>query len=329
MTLPSGSTVTRTRRAAGSGGSGSRRRPSAPECSRVPVGGPAAGGSGIMACDALDPCAAPARRQHAVHRVRNGVRQQEGSDFRVEGGVLIFDPELVKEGRLGFWRWFWGAWGSGPIARTTRSTSPGSSRSPPSRTRAGYRAARQTGARRFVARRRRPLGRVSTPGSSGGDLRASCRSSGCSSVRRRSRVSCPCATRRGREPLAGGQPREAAAAPRAVRRPGERPVERPSSSSEDGASAGIRAPGSSSRIACVARLPCISGIDRSTAVTSGCSSAQLAHAAAQQACGRGRAAGAFATERGPRLELAYAGTAPRQGAIAAARSGSRASPGSG
>lgn len=36
----------------------------------------------------------------------NGVRQQEGRDFRVEdGGVLVFQRELRKEGRLGFWRW--------------------------------------------------------------------------------------------------------------------------------------------------------------------------------------------------------------------------------
>jgi hypothetical protein len=43
----------------------------------------------------------------------NGVRQQPGSDYRVEGDSLVFDRELVQEGRLGFWRWFWGAWGIG------------------------------------------------------------------------------------------------------------------------------------------------------------------------------------------------------------------------
>jgi hypothetical protein len=43
----------------------------------------------------------------------NGVRQHEGSDYRVENGVLVFETELVKEGKLGFWRWFWGAWGIG------------------------------------------------------------------------------------------------------------------------------------------------------------------------------------------------------------------------
>jgi hypothetical protein len=35
----------------------------------------------------------------------NGVRQQEGHDFRREGGELVFERRLAKEGRLGFWRW--------------------------------------------------------------------------------------------------------------------------------------------------------------------------------------------------------------------------------
>ncbi len=43
----------------------------------------------------------------------NGVPQREGSDFRVEDDVLIFGADLAKEGKLGFWRWFWGAWGIG------------------------------------------------------------------------------------------------------------------------------------------------------------------------------------------------------------------------
>jgi hypothetical protein len=43
----------------------------------------------------------------------NGVRQQPGRDYRVRAGALVFPAELVKEGRLGFWRWFWGAWGIG------------------------------------------------------------------------------------------------------------------------------------------------------------------------------------------------------------------------
>ena len=43
----------------------------------------------------------------------NGVRQQEGSDYRVEHDTLVFKADLAKEGKLGFWRWFWGAWGIG------------------------------------------------------------------------------------------------------------------------------------------------------------------------------------------------------------------------
>jgi len=35
----------------------------------------------------------------------NGVPQEEGVDFEVMGGVLLFDRELKTEGRLGPWRW--------------------------------------------------------------------------------------------------------------------------------------------------------------------------------------------------------------------------------
>ena len=35
----------------------------------------------------------------------NGVPQVEGRDYRLKGHALLFDRELVKEGRLGFWRW--------------------------------------------------------------------------------------------------------------------------------------------------------------------------------------------------------------------------------
>jgi hypothetical protein len=35
----------------------------------------------------------------------NGVLQEPGRDFRREGGELVFDRRLAKEGRLGFWRW--------------------------------------------------------------------------------------------------------------------------------------------------------------------------------------------------------------------------------
>jgi len=35
----------------------------------------------------------------------NGVRQQPGQDFRRVGGELVFERQLAREGRLGFWRW--------------------------------------------------------------------------------------------------------------------------------------------------------------------------------------------------------------------------------
>jgi hypothetical protein len=36
----------------------------------------------------------------------NGVRQIAGKDYRQEGRYLLFRETLVREGRLGFWRWF-------------------------------------------------------------------------------------------------------------------------------------------------------------------------------------------------------------------------------
>jgi hypothetical protein len=47
----------------------------------------------------------------------NGVRQREGVDYEVRDGALQFARPLVKEARLGFWRWFWGAWGIGSYGR--------------------------------------------------------------------------------------------------------------------------------------------------------------------------------------------------------------------
>ena len=35
----------------------------------------------------------------------NGVPQEEGRDYRIEGRTLVFDRELKTEGRLGLWRW--------------------------------------------------------------------------------------------------------------------------------------------------------------------------------------------------------------------------------
>ena len=47
----------------------------------------------------------------------NGVRQQEGADYDVGNDTLLFRKELAQEGKLGFWRWFLGAWGIGTYRR--------------------------------------------------------------------------------------------------------------------------------------------------------------------------------------------------------------------
>jgi hypothetical protein len=48
----------------------------------------------------------------------NGVPQQEGTDFETTpSGTLLFRRELAQEGKLGFWRWFLGAWGIGTYRR--------------------------------------------------------------------------------------------------------------------------------------------------------------------------------------------------------------------
>jgi hypothetical protein len=43
----------------------------------------------------------------------NGVRQELGVDYKLVDRRLVFQRELKKEGKLGFWRWFLGAWGVG------------------------------------------------------------------------------------------------------------------------------------------------------------------------------------------------------------------------
>ena len=43
----------------------------------------------------------------------NGVLQQPGVDYQIRGGELHFNRHLAKEGRLGPWRWFIGAFGIG------------------------------------------------------------------------------------------------------------------------------------------------------------------------------------------------------------------------
>jgi hypothetical protein len=43
----------------------------------------------------------------------NGVPQRMGDDYEVRSGGLEFFKPLVKEGKVGLWRWFLGAWGVG------------------------------------------------------------------------------------------------------------------------------------------------------------------------------------------------------------------------
>jgi hypothetical protein len=54
---------------------------------------------------------APCRPPFEVYL--NGVLQVEGRDYRRRGRELLFERELKKEGRLGFWRWLIGAFGVG------------------------------------------------------------------------------------------------------------------------------------------------------------------------------------------------------------------------
>src|SRR5262245_58889784 len=35
----------------------------------------------------------------------NGVKQEEGSDYTIDGRTLLFDRPLRTDGKLGFWRW--------------------------------------------------------------------------------------------------------------------------------------------------------------------------------------------------------------------------------
>ncbi|HEX4109662.1 MAG TPA: hypothetical protein VHX88_16105 [Solirubrobacteraceae bacterium] len=47
----------------------------------------------------------------------NGVPQRLGDDYQVRGGSLVFQRELVKEGRVAVWRWIVGAFGVGTYRR--------------------------------------------------------------------------------------------------------------------------------------------------------------------------------------------------------------------
>jgi hypothetical protein len=77
------------------------------------MGGGGPTGAAIMAAMAESRVRLPPGVRAPYTVFLNGVRQEPGRDYRVEGDVLVFEAELAKEGRLGFWRWFWGAWGIG------------------------------------------------------------------------------------------------------------------------------------------------------------------------------------------------------------------------
>ena len=95
----------------------------------------------------------------------NGVRQERGVDFRVERRRSVFRGDLAKEGKLGFWRWFWGAWGIGTYKKNdqvdvawevdggrgwpTRSTSSASCSFPPRHLREGAMRTRESSRRRW------------------------------------------------------------------------------------------------------------------------------------------------------------------------------------
>jgi hypothetical protein len=46
----------------------------------------------------------------------NGVPQELGADYRISGGELRFERELVSQ-RLGLWAWLVGFWGIGTYKR--------------------------------------------------------------------------------------------------------------------------------------------------------------------------------------------------------------------
>jgi hypothetical protein len=46
----------------------------------------------------------------------NGVRQELGSDYQVQGGELVFERELVQQ-KLGVRAWLLGFWGIGTYKR--------------------------------------------------------------------------------------------------------------------------------------------------------------------------------------------------------------------
>ncbi len=59
----------------------------------------------------------PAGVQEPFQVFVNGVPQRRGEDYRVRGRELVFERELVQEGRVAAWRWLVGAFGVGTYRR--------------------------------------------------------------------------------------------------------------------------------------------------------------------------------------------------------------------
>ena len=129
-TSPSPSTLTRTRRARG------ERRMRYVARHGACAGHPSSDGA-VPSRVRLPP-----GRPRALHGLRQRRAPAGGRPTtKSRGGVLVFDRPLDKEGKLGFWRWFLGAWGIG----TYRQERPGrrrlgGRRAPARRSRAGHRA---------------------------------------------------------------------------------------------------------------------------------------------------------------------------------------------
>jgi hypothetical protein len=83
----------------------------APAARGLPGGGGPTGGDHNGAVRSIVPLPPRVRAPFDVYV--NGVHQEEGVDYELVDRRLVFDRELRKEGSLGFWRWFLGAWGVG------------------------------------------------------------------------------------------------------------------------------------------------------------------------------------------------------------------------
>jgi len=55
----------------------------------------------------------PAQIQEPFRVFISGVPQQEGSDYILEGRLLVFPGRELRKDKISGWRWFLGAWGVG------------------------------------------------------------------------------------------------------------------------------------------------------------------------------------------------------------------------